>query len=706
MKVVYIGANDALAGTVVERLAQEGNDVYFLSEEPLPRKMKKDALYRFYRKPRKGQNFEQLLESLAPDCVVFAGSHYLDGRTRGQSDAEVTLLAKSLRAVAGLPQVRFILLSSTAVYGNTQGAVDEGALLAAFDETGMRFIREERLLDLYRERYDMDTAVIRVSQVYTDRPQEGGSDLASQAFTAVIRGDQRMVADVFQPLHVSDLADAVKRVVDDGKPGVYNVCGSVELSAQRLYDLACQQLDLYEDDIQWEEPTVITLADSGRIRRDLGWNDFRNLEDQLQKGEVSFAYAPKEGNAKKKQGIPKVVRQVIENLLIFAAFFALELLCGPHELFSQINWLMIYVILIAVSYNVYQSALAAGLASIAYLVTQNLNVVEPNTFYSYAGSVLVIVEFVFLGLVVSYTTNMLREHLRSSELDLDLLQDEYDDLKAVNDENVLIKNEYEQRLLTSKTGFPKLYEMTSRLMVQEPDRILMETMQVVSELIGTSTVAVYQGELGNPYLRLVGALSEDSAMEGKTWNLSDWPHIYDAVEKGELYQGKFGSGEPAVVLPVVGQDASVAVILIKRLPFESESLYHINLLKTLSLLLRDSMEKALQYDDLARKDRYVKDTDILKPKAFLDRLLIADEKAEKGLAEYCVVELVHSGSQKKAAQVAGEMLRVTDCLGTDKEGKLYALLSNTGPENLEQLQKRLSASGVEARLIQEAAMVD
>ena len=235
---------------------------------------------------------------------------------------------------------------------------------------------------------------------------------------------------------------------------------------------------------------------------------------------------------------------------------------------------------------------------------------------------------------------MLREDARSVRQDLEMLKEEYEDLKDINEENVLIKNEYEQRLLTSKSGFPKLYDLISRLMVQEPDRILLEAMQVISELVRTDTVAVYHGQAGSPWLRLVGALSESSVMDGKSWNLSDSPKICDAVMRGELYQGEFGSGEPAIVMPIVCQDVPEAVVLIKKLPYECETLYHINLLKTMSLLLRDSMEKALRYEELSREEHYVKDTDILKPEAFRKQILLAGEKAEKCMAEYCVVELL------------------------------------------------------------------
>ena len=182
------------------------------------------------------------------------------------------------------------------------------------------------------------------------------------------------------------------------------------------------------------------------------------------------------------------------------------------------------------------------------------------------------------------------------------------------------------------------------------------------------------------------------------------PRIYDAVVRGELYQGEFGSGEPAVVLPIVGQGASEVVVLIKTLPYACETLYHVNLLRTMSLLLRDSMGKALQYEELSRESNYVKDTNILKPEAFRKRVILAREKAEKCMAEYCVVELVHSGSTEEAAGLVGQTLRMTDCLGIDEDGKLFALLNNTDAGNLEYLQKRLLACGVKAISVPEESL--
>lgn len=177
---------------------------------------------------------------------------------------------------------------------------------------------------------------------------------------------------------------------------------------------------------------------------------------------------------------------------------------------------------------------------------------------------------------------------------------------------------------------------------------------------------------------------------GKSWNLSEAPHIYEAVKQGELFQGSFGAAEPAVVLPILVEGVPEAVILIKKLPYESESLYHMNLLKTLSLLLRDCMDKALQHEDLVRAERYIPDTDILNPEAFNQQVQLAVEKADKNLAPYCLIEFVSADGLEKVANVASQTLRTTDYLGISPEGNLLALLNNTEIADLEHLQKRIA----------------
>lgn len=216
MKIVYIGESDGLAEALAELMVREGNDFYLLSDKELPQKLRAVSKHRFYRTPRrKGGSFRKLLISIMPDLVIFAGNHYISSIYEEESDEDVALLAQTLRTASMFPQVKFVLLSSIEVYGNTPEKVDESGECAAVSERGIRFIREEQLLEIYRKKLHIDVVVFRVSQLYTNRPKEGGDDFLSRSFSAADQGEAQM-RGVFQPLHVSDLADAVKRVMGSG----------------------------------------------------------------------------------------------------------------------------------------------------------------------------------------------------------------------------------------------------------------------------------------------------------------------------------------------------------------------------------------------------------------------------------------------------------------------------------------------------------
>lgn len=700
MKVIYIGTKDQLAEAFIERMDKEGNDVYFLSDAAFPRKVADVFKHRYYKSSLEGDRLGGVLRSIAPDCVVYAGKSYMGSEGENEAEADIALLARTLRVVAGQEGVRFVLLSSLSVYGDHGQNVDEQSAVMPTDETGIHFMREEQLVEIYRKQQGLNAVVLRASQLYAGRAGEGLHDFLSRSFMEVEgnREGQTLSDELFYPLHVADLVDALKRVMEYGRQSVYNVAGSFGLSRKRLYELAGQCLGV-EARFSWSEAAKPQSVDSSLIKKELEWTDFRRLEDLLLRGEITYEKKREKTRTKKAdQKAGSAVRRTLENIVVFVVFAALYAGCSSHGLFSQIDWMTIYVILISLFMGIRQSSFAVVLASAAYLAGQKLSILEMTNFYSYAGSVLAIMQYVFFGLSVSYVTDMLREELRDTRRELSLLGQEHEELKKINEENVLIKNEYEERLLDSKSGFPKLYNTVSRLMVLQPDRIFMETIQVIAEMVHTDTAAVYRVNGDSPYLRLINALNEKSTEGGKTWNISSYTKIRSALENGELYQGDIWNGEPAVVLPIIYQEHCVAAIMIRELPYSSQSLYYVNLLKTLSLLLRESVGRALDYEELSREERYIEGTDILKPDAFYKNVLLAREKAQKHMAEYCVLEIVYTGDFEECYKEIAPKLRTTDYFGADQDGKIYVLLNNTGTEDIEYLRKRLSTDRVEVRL--------
>ena len=98
MKIVYIGTGDGLAETLAERMGQEGDDVYLLSDKAIPQKPKGVSRHRFYRSPRKGESFEKLLRSISPNVVIFAGNNYISSAHGEESDPHNGSWEDSVRA--------------------------------------------------------------------------------------------------------------------------------------------------------------------------------------------------------------------------------------------------------------------------------------------------------------------------------------------------------------------------------------------------------------------------------------------------------------------------------------------------------------------------------------------------------------------------------------------------------------------------------
>ncbi|MBQ4529713.1 MAG: NAD(P)-dependent oxidoreductase [Lachnospiraceae bacterium] len=703
MKVVYIGNCDSLAASVMERMKKEEWDVYFLSEEAVTNKNKLFSRYKNYQLSKKKEEFECIFTSINPDVVIYAGMGYTNEEWDLEQKENLSLLPAVLEECIRTKVNMFVCLSSTEVYGNGVEKTPETAQLQPCTKKGMWMLQEEYMTEMYHKQYDLNTVILRLEPVFGGDVQIGSKEFLGQMADKVLsKAEISMVEQILQPVHVSDVADAIKRVVDMGKSAVYNVASSEQCKKSDILKLICK-LEGKEPEIKVKESSNKKLSvDNSKIKKEQEWIDFWQLDKMLQEKNIVFQKPQEKIERKKikKGGMKSGIRRTIENLVVFLVFGFIYFLTQNHTLFSQVDWLLIYIVVISLGYGVKQAALAVGLSSIIYLVAKKSNILEMTNFYSYVQNVLMIVEFIFFGIVVGYTGDMLREEKRNQKQEMELLSEAHEKLKEINSKNILIKNEYEKRVLDAKTSFSRLYAILNKIDVLNTERIFMEVLHVVEELMQTNTVAVYKVNANSSYLRLIDSLNEKSVMEGNSWDLKEYPAIHDAIHKGRIYEGDIWKKEPAIVLPIVSSKGTEAVIVIKELSMEKLSLYHINLLRTLLELLSDSMEKALQYDSAMREQKYLKDTNILRPEEFQKAVELAEEKKEREMADYCILKLNTKTKVLDIYQKVENMFREMDIWGTDRKQELYILLGNTSEQDGNVVIERLEKIGITAEAIE------
>lgn len=295
------------------------------------------------------------------------------------------------------------------------------------------------------------------------------------------------------------------------------------------------------------------------------------------------------------------------------------------------------------------------------------------------------VAFCLIGVVIQCVCDRYRSRAEFEKVEFDFLKEKYDIVKSANDANEALKDEYARRLLLSEQSFPRIYSMIKGIMSVDKDRIFMDVVKVVSDLINTDTVAVYIVDGGSKYLRLVCSMNEKSQVGGRSFSLVDQPKLYDKILRGEIHRGGL-KDDINTILPIKCDGRVVACIVIKHIPFESESQYSMSMLRTLSMLLGDSISHAIEYEKMRFGDLTV-----LGVEAFKEKIALAVEKKERGLAEYCLCKVSYTTG---AVEDLISLLRVTDIVGWGESGELLVLLSNTTEADLEFIKGRLSCKGV------------
>lgn len=698
MKVAYFGEFDNLTAGILERLKKEEKDVFLLSDKAMVKENKTFSKYHNYILTGETDETRRIFSSVSPDVVIFEGVGYLNEEWDVEQSKNLSMLSQILEECVSLKDCMFVFFSATEVYGKAMDKATEDMEPHPQTLKGMWMLQEEDMVRNYQKYQGLKATILRLAPVFSGEISEASKDTFGRMYGNIMSVTELEVEEQqMQPVHVSDVADSLIRVLNNGKTEIYNVSSS---EAVNKSDIMRGMIDKSERIVQLnvseplqKEPYIV----NDKIKKELEWTDFWSIKETLDNNSIKFVQLRDAVKEKKKGSIAKGgFRRTIENIVLFLIFAAAFLLTSNHSLFSQVDWLLIYVIIVSLGYGVKQGALSVAFSSVLYLISQGRNILEMTNFYSYAESVLMIVEFVFFGIVVGYTADMLKEENRIHRQELGRITEAYEKLKVINDKNVLLKNEYEKRVLDAKTSLPRLYSIINRITVLDTARIFMEVLNVIKDLMQTETVAVYRVSANSSYLRLIDSLNKESVMEGNSWNLKNYPAIEEAIRDNRLYEGNTWRNEPAIVLPISSSKGCEAVIVIKELSMEARSLYSINVLRTLLVLISDSIEKALQYDSALRESKYVKNTNILIPEEFKKAVTLAEEKMQRRMADCCIIKIHIVDDIMDTYQNAQKMFREMDIWGIDEKDGLYVLLGNTSEQEADIVLERLNKSGISA----------
>ena len=194
-----------------------------------------------------------------------------------------------LEAAKRHPRKRFVLASSSSVYGNAETLpTPESATPRPFSPYGMTKLAAEHLCDLYHGNYGVDTVALRYFSVYGPRQRP---DMAFNRFCraaiagtpVTVYGDGRQTRDF---TFVADVVRATRAAAEatHASGRVYNIGGGAQVSLAQALELieGYAGRPLAIEHLAGERGDVRdTGADTSRARAELGFEPTVPLEDGL-----------------------------------------------------------------------------------------------------------------------------------------------------------------------------------------------------------------------------------------------------------------------------------------------------------------------------------------------------------------------------------------------------------------------------------------
>ena len=391
----------------------------------------------------------------------------------------------------------------------------------------------------------------------------------------------------------------------------------------------------------------------------------------------------------------------------FAAFFILfELLngiAGNQAQFKMIDLRLLFVVLFGSMYGINYGIAAAAAESLSLIRAFEA---EGSSWYVLFYEPSNWIPFIFyfaVGAICGYIRMKNKNNVQFIKEENDLLQEKFLFTREMYQEAIEDKNLYKKQILGSKDSFGKIFDITRKLDVIQPQELYIETIRVLEAVLENKTFGLYTLNRENGYGRLETASAQVQGNYPNSIKLSEYSAAMEELENGNVWANReFLEKYPMYMAGVRKNGELVMLICIQQVSREQMSLYFLNLFKILSGLVETSLLRALEYQKAVEYRQYVKGTHILKTEYFEERLKVQHDMREQKLASYVLLKVEYSEmSLKEADEILRSKVRENDVWGISESKELYLMLVQTDKEALPIILARLKQAGLVCRQIDE-----
>ena len=693
MRTLLVGNTGYITNKFVEEAFPESL-VMVMGDTSIRKNRKKNLFVRPFVKNEK--ELEDIFSTYDFEQIIYF-SNYLTfhGETRGEAE----MLRKILQLCRGKRNMRIVYLTGPERLYD----VPTGKTLLVSEM--------ENLCREYAKLYKTTVKIIRSPYLYSEQYEKDFLNTvfreisAEQKITFQEDESQRMFF-----LSMQDLAELMYKIFDnwDEDEEILNIADGFDHCFKDLGDKLTELCPHLK--VSYARYSIMEnmLKDDKIIRYKYGWFPKISILEELPE---LYEHYQERNNI--KAGRLDIIKHILSKYktvvraVEFAAFFILfELLngiAGNQAQFKMIDLRLIFVVLFGSTYGINYGIAAAAAESLSLIRAFEA---EGSSWYVLFYEPSNWIPFIFyfaVGAICGYIRMKNKDNVQFIKEENNLLQEKFLFTREMYQETIEDKNLYKKQILGSKDSFGKIFDITRKLDVIQPQELYIETIRVLEDVLENKTFGLYTLNRENGYGRLETASAQVQGNYPNSIKLSEYSAAMEELENGNVWANReFLEKYPMYMAGVRKNGELVMLICIQQVSREQMSLYFLNLFKILSGLVETSLLRALEYQKAVEYRQYVKGTHILKTEYFEERLKVQHDMREQKLASYVLLKVEYSEmSLKEADEILRSKVRENDVWGISESKELYVMLVQTDKEALPNILARLKQAGLVCRQIDE-----
>ena len=693
MRTLLVGNTGYITNKFVEEAFPESL-VMVMGDTSIRKNRKKNLFVRPFVKNEK--ELKDIFSTYDFEQIIYF-SNYLS--FHGETYGEAEMLRKILQLCRGKRNMRIVYLTGPERLYD----VPTGKTLLVSEM--------ENLSREYAKLYKTTVKIIRSPYLYSEQYEKDFLNTvfreisAEQKITFQEDESQRMFF-----LSMQDLAELMYKIFDnwDEKEEILNIADVFDHCFKDLGDKLTELCPHLKVSYARHSIMENMLKDDKIIRYKYGWFPKISILEELPE---LYEHYQERNNI--KAGRLDIIKHILSKYktvvraVEFAAFFILfELLngiSGNQAQFKMIDLRLLFVVLFGSMYGINYGIAAAAAESLSLIRAFEA---EGSSWYVLFYEPSNWIPFIFyfaVGAICGYIRMKNKNNVQFIKEENDLLQEKFLFTREMYQETIEDKNLYKKQILGSKDSFGKIFDITRKLDVIQPQELYIETIRVLEDVLENKTFGLYTLNRENGYGRLETASAQVQGNYPNSIKLSEYSAAMEELENGNVWANReFLEKYPMYMAGVRKNGELVMLICIQQVSREQMSLYFLNLFKILSGLVETSLLRALEYQKAVEYRQYVKGTHILKTEYFEERLKVQHDMREQKLASYVLLKVEYSEmSLKEADEILRSKVRENDVWGISESKELYVMLVQTDKEALPNILARLKQAGLVCRQIDE-----